>query len=78
MVVYSLYATSLKVMKNMNNSEVIRRVFLTHGRNNKRQFYNNDLMWSAWKLVPRGGYAYLVFGNDEKSQFKFVVKVDKE
>ena len=51
---------------------------MNHGRNNKRQYYNNDLMWSGWKLVHKGGYAYLAFGNDEKSQFKFVIKVDKE
>jgi len=59
-------------------SGLIRRVFLNHARNNKRQFYNNDLMWSSWKLVAQGGYAYLAFGNSKESKFKFVVKMDKQ
>lgn len=75
---YSSSSVALKKMEKMNNGEVIKNIFLNQGRKNKRQFYNNDLMWSSWKLVPKGGYAYLAFGNEDKSQFKFVIKVDKE
>ena len=77
-VAYSSSPVSLKKMEKKNNGEVIRNIFLNHARKYKRQFYNNDLMWSSWKLVPKGGYAYLAFGNEDKSQFKFVIKVDKE
>lgn len=78
LVVYSSHAAYLKQASQKQMPDLIRKVFLAHGKANKRQFYNNDLMWSSWKLVAQGGYAYLVFGNLHDSKFKFVIKLDKQ
>ncbi len=56
---------------------MLKKMFLNHARFNKRQTYNNDLMWIAWKLLyQQGGYAYLAFGNHEDSNKKFVISFD--
>lgn len=40
-------------------------MFLNHAKKNKRQTYNNDMMWISWKLLfQQGGYAYIAFGNN--------------
>jgi hypothetical protein len=52
-------------------------MFMNHARLNKRQTYNNELMWIAWKLLyQQGGYAYLAFGNHPDSNKKFVITFD--
>jgi hypothetical protein len=77
-VLYSSHSARLKQLSKKDIPDLVKMVFLTHGRSNKRQHYNNDLMWSAWKLISQGGYAYLAFGNASESKFKFKIKVDKE
>lgn len=43
----------------------LKKMFLTHAKKNKRQTYNNDTMWIAWKLLfQQGGFAYVAFGNN--------------
>jgi hypothetical protein len=52
-------------------------MFLSHAKHNKRQSYNNDLMWIAWKLLfQQGGFAYIAFGNSKESNKKFVITFD--
>lgn len=78
LIVYSAFPVLLKESSQAAEPDLLRRVFSAHGRNNKRQFYNNDLMWSAWKLISQGGYGYISFGNASESQFKFVIKIEEE
>ena len=35
-------------------------------------------MWSAWKLILQGGYAYVAFGNSAASKKKFVIRLSEE
>jgi hypothetical protein len=78
LIIYSTFPVLLKESSQTEEPNLLKRVFAGHGRSNKRQFYNNDLMWSAWKLIGQGGYAYLSFGNANESKFKFVIKIDEE
>lgn len=78
LIVYSSLPVVLKESSQTEEPNLLKRVFASHGRNNKRQFYNNDLMWSGWKLISQGGYAYLSFGNAPESKFKFVIKLNEE
>lgn len=35
-------------------------------------------MWISWKLLfEKGGYAYLAFGVDPRSEKKFIITVDE-
>ena len=63
-------------MGHQTEPRLLKKVFLAHGRQNKRQMYNNDLMWAAWKLIQRGGYAYLCYGNLNDSKYKFIIKIN--
>jgi hypothetical protein len=35
-------------------------------------------MWSSWKLIGQGGYAYIAFGNSSESKSKFVIAFKEE
>jgi hypothetical protein len=35
-------------------------------------------MWSSWKLIAQGGYAYIAFGNSSESKSKFVISFKEE
>jgi len=50
-----------------NNKDFLKKAFLSHARNHKRQNFNDDLMWMSWKLFNQGGYGYVAFGNDKDS-----------
>jgi hypothetical protein len=57
---------------------ILENAFLAHGRLNKRNTYNNDLMWISYKLLyKQGGYAYIAMGNDPSSNKKFIVTFDE-
>ncbi len=78
LVTFSTQTIQLKQNLQQNYPNLLKKVFLDHGKWNKRQLYNNDLMWSSWKLVTQGGYAYIAFGNRSESQSKFVITFKEE
>ncbi len=63
LVVYSTQPVQLKPFYQQKYPNLLKTAFLKHGRTYKRQQYNNDSMWSSWKLISQGGYAYIAFGN---------------
>jgi hypothetical protein len=63
LIAFSAQTIELKQTLQQNYPNLLKKMFLDHGRWHKRQLYNNDLMWSSWKLVTQGGYAYIAFGN---------------
>jgi hypothetical protein len=73
LVIYSSQFARIKPSLQQNYPNLLRNSFLAHGRRYKRQLYNNDLMWSSWKLMAQGGYAYIALGNSISSKNKFVV-----
>lgn len=78
LVVYSQEKVNLtKTFKTMY-PDLLRKTFLEMARKQKRQLYNDDLMWSSWKLVTQGGYAYIAFGNAASSKSKFIVKFNEK
>ena len=79
--VLSIFSTAIAQLTLTNQQsypEFLKRMFLVHARSNKKQTYNADLMWSAWKLILQGGYAYIAFGNSASSKRKFVIKFSEE
>jgi hypothetical protein len=73
MSIYSLQFTTLYLFDNLKKN-ILREVFLSHGRQNKRQKFQNNTMWLSWKLLfKEGGYAYIAFGNEKGSKQKFVI-----
>jgi len=78
LVLYSKRLCSLKESSQSQHQDLLKLVFGGYGRNNKRQFYSQDQMWSSWKLFGQCGYGFLSFGNDLTSTQKFVLTVDEQ
>lgn len=75
--VYSTNFIKLNPSSQVKYPNFLKKMFMNHARLNKRQTYNNELMWIAWKLLyQQGGYAYLAFGNHPDSNKKFVITFD--
>lgn len=65
MIVYSQNALKVILSSQQANPDLLKKTFLSHARNAKRQLFNDDLMWMSWKLFNQGGYGYIAFGNDK-------------
>ena len=72
-IVYSEKPVRLHLSTQLANPDFLKKTFLVYGRVHKRQKFNDDLMWTSWKLFNQGGYGYLAFGNDKGSKDKFVI-----
>ena len=76
--IYSQDFAKLKVVDQKTHPNFLKKSFLDHARQHKRQSYNNDLMWISWKLLyQQGGYAYVALGNDHQSNKKFVINFNE-
>ena len=74
---YSSNFLTLQTIEQKSHPNLLKKMFLNHAKFNKRQTYNNGLMWIAWKLLyQQGGYAYIAFGNSAESNKKFVITFD--
>lgn len=78
LVTFSTQTLQLRQSLQQNYPDFLKKMFLDHARWHKRQQYNNDLMWSSWKLIIQGGYAYIAFGNSPDSTSKFVIAFKEE
>ena len=78
LVIYSEKPVKLELSRQESNPDFLKKTFLNYGRNHKRQQFNDDLMWTSWKLFNQGGYGYFAFGNDKESKEKFVVTLNEE
>lgn len=73
---YSLHMVDIIPADKKMHPDFFKKVFLSYARNNRRKEMNNGLMWISWKLFfDKGGYAYLAFGVDPRSDKKFVAKI---
>lgn len=78
LVVYSQYNVKIDSVSQKSHPDLLKKTFLSHARNHKRQNFNDDLMWMSWKLFNQGGYGYVAFGNDKDSHDKFVITFNEE
>jgi hypothetical protein len=78
LVVYSNESVKLDPSSQANHPDLLKRAFSDYARKHKKQLYNNDLMWSSWKLIAHGGYAFIAFGNQSESDSKFVIKFSEK
>ena len=80
--VISCYSPSFTLLEHTPKTkypDILRMTFLAHARNNKKNEYNNGLMWVSWKLLlQQGGYAYVAMGVDHQSNKKFVIDFSEE
>jgi hypothetical protein len=80
--VVSVYApgfTMLDSVPRAKHPDLLRHTFLAHARRNKKNEYNNGLMWISWKLLlQQGGYAYVAMGVDPQSNKKFVIDFSEQ
>lgn len=80
--VVSVYSPSFTTLENVPKTkypDLLRHTFLLHARGNKKNEYNNGLMWISWKLMlQQGGYAYVAMGVEHESNKKFVIDFSEE
>ena len=78
LVIYSEKPVRFELSRQESNPELLKKTFLNYGSAHKRQQFNDDLMWTSWKLLNQGGYGYFAFGNDKDSKEKFVITLNEE
>ena len=80
--VVSCYSPSFTLLEHTPQTkypDILRMTFLSHGREHKKNEYNNGLMWISWKLLlQQGGYCYVAMGVDAQSNKKFVIDFNEE
>ena len=75
LTLYGAYPSRLHPMP--TDPTLLHTVFLNHARNHKRQYYHQNKLWTAWRLIPQGGYAYMAFGSEVGSGMKFMIRFDE-
>jgi hypothetical protein len=61
--VYSTRFTVLQPISQTKYANLFKEMLLRHAHSNKRNKYNDGLMWISWKLLfQQGGYAYIAMG----------------
>jgi hypothetical protein len=51
LILYSEEKAKIQASIQANHQDFLKKMFLTYGRDHKRQLYNDDKMWMSWKLV---------------------------